>query len=71
MLRRSVGFGGAALLVVGLPMSSLALSATVLHETTSSAEEKLRSIRNSLGYEAVVADIYVGRGFLRAVFILE
>ena len=56
MLRRSVGFGNAVLLVVGLPVSPLAFFAAVEGETTSRARRKLGCTLIPFGRGTVAAD---------------
>ena len=56
MLRRSVSFGNAVLLVVGLPVRSLAVSTTVEGKTTASTGRKLGSALIPFGRGTVAAD---------------
>jgi hypothetical protein len=66
---RSVGLGDAVLLVVGFPVSLLAVSAAVHHEATPGASRKLRSIGTPFRHETVAANLAVGGRFLRASFL--
>jgi len=60
MLSRSVSFGDAVLLVVGLPVSPLAVFAAVEDEATSSASQKLGSTLTPFGRGTVAANISIG-----------
>ena len=60
MLRHSVGFSDAVLLVIGLPVSPLAVSAAVRYETTPSAFQKLQSAFTPFECGTVAANLAVG-----------
>jgi hypothetical protein len=62
MLRRSVSFCNAVLLVVGLPVHSLAVSTAVKFEATSSTSRELGSTLASFESVTIAANLAVGDG---------
>lgn len=63
VLRRPVSFGIAMLLMIGLPVFPLAVSAAIQHEATPGTRRELGRARTSFGCEAVTAD------FRQSIFI--
>ena len=57
MLWYPIGYGDAVLLVVGFPISSLAVPAAVHHETTPGASRELESTGTPFGFQTVTADL--------------
>ena len=60
----SIGLGDAAQLVVGLPMSPLALFAAVVYKRTSSAGRKLGSTLIPFACGTIAANLAIGIGVL-------